>query len=171
MGNGDAFVGDNGNRETHDGKLLSISPAINGIDITLEAIVTVVKVRNDQVETFDHGLADGVDFVRAAHEHESISADMTDKALRPGEFSDHRRENAARHDKNLITTAVSVPVVKRFEIVDIDIGKCEGLSALDPGNGFQQDRRVAWEASERIGIERTGKAAKTEAHTMGSCVT
>lgn len=160
MGNGDPFIGNNGNGETHDRKLLLIPTAINGVDIALEAIVPVVKVRNDQIETFGHGLADGVDVVRVAHEDEIISADGADKSLRAGEFSHHIGEDAARHDEDFISTAIAIPVVEGLEIVDIDVGEREGLPALDPGSGFKQNSGVAREASEGIGIEQTSQAAE-----------
>ena len=166
MRDGAPFVGHDGDRETHHRKLLFVASPIDGIDIALEAIVTVVEIRDHQIEAFDNGLADGVDAVGPAHEYKVVSPDMADKSFCTGQFSHYRSEDAAGDDEDFISTAIAIAIVKGFKIVDIDIGQGEGLSALNSGGGFKQDRGVAREAGEGVRIKRTGQAAEAEAHTV-----
>ena len=153
MDDGDSFVGHDGNRQAHHRKLFLVASTIDGIDETLQAIVTVVEIRDDQIETFDDGLADGVDAVQPAHEDEVISPDMADEPLCSGEFSHDRGEDAAGHDEDFVSAPLAVAVGEGFEVFGIGVGTCEGRPALNSGGGFEQDGGVAGEAGEGVGIE------------------
>ena len=83
MGDGPAFVRDDGNRQAHDGELFFISPTVHRVDVALEAIVPVIEIRNHQVKSFDNGLANLVNMVRSAHEDKVIASDVSHEALRP----------------------------------------------------------------------------------------
>ncbi len=111
--------------------------SVDGIDVALQPVVAIVKIRNHQVEPFNHGFANRVDVIGVAHKDKIIPAHVADKPFYSGELTDDRRENATSHYQHLVTTAVSIPVIERLEIVDIKVSQREGLAALNAGRGFE----------------------------------
>lgn len=153
MGNGNSLVGDDGDRQAHDRKLLFIPATVYGVDITLEAILTVVEIGNHQIKSFDDGFADCVDGVRSAHEDKVVASDMADKSFRPRQLADYCREDAAGDDQHFVSTSIAVAVVERLEIVDVEVGEREGLLALDSSSSFTEDGGVTRQACEGIRVE------------------
>ena len=82
MGNGISLVGDNGNGEAHDWKLFLIASTVHGVDVALEAILSIVEVWNDEVKSLDDGLANRVDGSRSTQEDKVVASDMADKSFR-----------------------------------------------------------------------------------------
>ena len=160
------FVRDDGDGETHDGKLLVVPSAVDGVDVAAQSIVSIIKVGYDKVESFDRGLTDRINLVWPTHKHKVVAAHVADEPFRSRQFSYDRRENAARDYKDFVASAIAVTVVEGLEIVDIQIGQGEGLPTFDSSRGLEQDRGISREACEGIGIQRSGQATQTQTHPL-----
>ena len=170
MVDGTMTVCDDRNRQAHHRKLFVILFPVDGVDIALKPVVAIIKIRNHQIKSPDHRLANGTDVVRVAHEDKVVAAHMSDKPFSFRKFPDDGGENAAGDNEYFVAPAVSVAVVKRFEIIDVEIGQRKGLAAFNAGRGFKEDAGIAGKTGERVGIKGAGEPAQTEAHPVDDFV-
>jgi len=81
------------NRYAHHGKLFMLPFSVDGIDVALQPVVAIVKIRYHQIEPFNHCFANYADVIGVAHKDKIIAARMADEPLYPGKLTDECREN------------------------------------------------------------------------------
>jgi len=160
------FVRHQGDGQTHNGKSFVVAAAVDGVDEPCLSIFRIVEIRNDQVEPLDESLANRIDGGGSAHEHKVVSTHMPDESVGTGQFADHGREDSAGDYQDFVAAGIAIPVVERFEVVDIQIGQGEGCPAFDARGRFMENRAVAGESGEGIGVQRAFKPAQAEAHPL-----
>ena len=137
MGNGTVLIRDDGNGETYEGELFVVPSVVDGVDVATQSIVAIIKIRDDEVESFDCSLADSIDRVWTTHEHKVIAADVAHEPFRSGQFPNNRRQNAARNREYFVASSISIAIVEGLKIVDVGIGQGEGLPTFDSGRRLE----------------------------------
>ena len=91
---------------------------------------------------------------------------MADKSIGAGQFADDGRQDPAGDHQHLIAASIAVAVVERLKVVDIQVRQGKGRSTVDTGGRFMENRAVAREPGQGIGVQRSLKPAEAEAHPL-----
>lgn len=67
--------------------------SIDGIDVALQSVVAIVKIRYHQIELFNHGFANYADVIGVAHKDKIIAARIADEPLYSGKLTVDCRKN------------------------------------------------------------------------------
>ena len=116
----------------------------------LADVLLVEENEGALVELVDDVARDELGARRGRDDDEIVAADMADEIVRSAERVDRFRHDVAQEEDRLVPLLVSVVVVVRLEIVDIEVEKREGLLALDAALELLLDRAVSRKPRERI---------------------
>jgi len=67
--------------------------SIDGIDVALQSVVAIVKIRYHQIELFNHGFANYADAIGVAHKDKIIAARIAAEPLYSGKLTVDCRKN------------------------------------------------------------------------------